>query len=708
MRTSCLPRPLRRRGSVSDDSSSSSSELTTSSTSVWNLKRRSDHKVNRESEHSVPSAKIGMRAECLEFYRSSHKKTWKAKKGPPSATAIGFREQYAVAAWREKDTQRDDGVNLVMVEIHSPLIKEVLARVFVGYRNLAINVRLLEFYGIPAPFVHRWEKFLAAVDQAKGETRRHLNLLKEVLEPQIRDVVLEARDLVPRGLISFQLLWTLFEPGKLVYYETSKQDRAYLVDSVVCNRDDVVLWIWWIDYDGEKLGLSRGGLTIDKFEGFKDIQDLKIMPLELKKNSEQVKTSLIDRGRRWRSLLGSYHKTYDGTYLQASGGGSVKHWVEDVPIMIDGKMYAKYAGQNELDLEDLELLDNDRIGRLSTARKDHELPTESTSLDGPQSTSISVPAKDGASQKTSSSAVTKRSDSAKGEDTALADLTDDQYLLCTPWLRGYCFSRKAWVMFMTDSVKDKTWNEEAYEHLVLKPEDKSTLRTFVDSQLKSPKDFDDVLRGKGKGVIVLLSGPHGVGKTLTAESIAEVIKRPLYSLSESELGNDTGGLEDGLGEVLDVCERWTAVLLLEECDMFLADRSRNRLVPATLRLMEYHRGVLFLTTNHHEQLDSAFTSQVDLSLQYPALDQAARLKIWTNLLKKNALSDEEGKVTSMTEDELEDLSRIEVNGRDIRGIVKTSRLLAAKDASSVQMKHVDQVLRMRVPANRMAGHQMYY
>lgn len=45
---------------------------------------------------------------------------------------------------------------------------------------------------------------------------------------------------------------------------------------------------------------------------------------------------------------------------------------------------------------------------------------------------------------------------------------------------------------------------------------------------------DDLVRGKGKGVILLLHGVPGVGKTSTAECVAEYTKRPLFSLTCGE------------------------------------------------------------------------------------------------------------------------------------------------------------------------------
>lgn len=112
----------------------------------------------------------------------------------------------------------------------------------------------------------------------------------------------------------------------------------------------------------------------------------------------------------------------------------------------------------------------------------------------------------------------------------------------------------------------------------------------------------DIISGKGGGVVFLLHGPPGTGKTLTAESVSEFLKRPLYSVSVGELGTDCKSLEKALSEVLEVATRWNAVILLDEADIFLERRTlqdvtRNALVGIFLRLLEYHTGVLFLTSN---------------------------------------------------------------------------------------------------------------
>lgn len=84
--------------------------------------------------------------------------------------------------------------------------------------------------------------------------------------------------------------------------------------------------------------------------------------------------------------------------------------------------------------------------------------------------------------------------------------------------------------------------------------------------------FDDFVMDKGKGLVMLLCGSPGVGKTYTAEAIAEMAKVPLYMISAGELGSVSGQVEKALDRALDLCRRWKAMLLLDEADVFLGKR----------------------------------------------------------------------------------------------------------------------------------------
>jgi Mrp family chromosome partitioning ATPase len=97
-----------------------------------------------------------------------------------------------------------------------------------------------------------------------------------------------------------------------------------------------------------------------------------------------------------------------------------------------------------------------------------------------------------------------------------------------------------------------------FEALVAPPEQKELILAFAEAQAKNRTGFDDVIRDKGKGLIMLLSGPPGVGKTLTAESVAETMRVPLYEIGAAELGSRSTDIETALGKVLDLCTKWNA------------------------------------------------------------------------------------------------------------------------------------------------------
>jgi SpoVK/Ycf46/Vps4 family AAA+-type ATPase len=139
------------------------------------------------------------------------------------------------------------------------------------------------------------------------------------------------------------------------------------------------------------------------------------------------------------------------------------------------------------------------------------------------------------------------------------------------------------VSFSVDLVQEIVWDEHAFEKLVISQDCKDLILAVTESQVQHKENFDDVIQGKGKGMIMLLSGPPGVGKTLTAESVAERMRVPLYMMSAVDLGVNSAGIESALSRVLKMVTNWNAVLLLDEADVFLEQRTshdleRNKLV----------------------------------------------------------------------------------------------------------------------------------
>ncbi|MDP6443108.1 MAG: ATP-binding protein [Pirellulaceae bacterium] len=238
-----------------------------------------------------------------------------------------------------------------------------------------------------------------------------------------------------------------------------------------------------------------------------------------------------------------------------------------------------------------------------------------------------------------------------------------------PFIRIFSLDTKSYVYADVDDVSDYEFDETAMTRLHL-PGDMLEVLTRVFS---TPVEalFGDIIEGKHGGVVILACGPPGVGKTLTAEVYAEHTERPLYVLELGELGTTVDRVEENLQLVFTRVARWNAVLQFDECEIFLTERGedleRSAIVGIFLRLLDYYRGILFLTTNRAEVLDHAVRSRVMLKLDYPVLDQESRTKVWRTMFESAELA--------LSDGELLDLADTPLNGRQIRNLSRLAKIL---------------------------------
>lgn len=223
------------------------------------------------------------------------------------------------------------------------------------------------------------------------------------------------------------------------------------------------------------------------------------------------------------------------------------------------------------------------------------------------------------------------------------------------------------------------------------------LRGLKDSDRKEPAlaHHSDIVQGKGTGLVLLLHGAPGVGKTSTAECIAELTRRPLFPITCGDIGDNAADVQRNLEQNFHLAHHWNCVLLLDEADVFLAQRERtdlkrNALVSVFLRVLEYYRGILFLTTNRVGMFDDAFKSRIHLSLYYPPLNRKSSFKVWKmniNEARKRGLEVDERRITKFAKehfDSLEDHKGPQStivgssiwNGRQIRNAFQTAIALA--------------------------------
>ena len=100
---------------------------------------------------------------------------------------------------------------------------------------------------------------------------------------------------------------------------------------------------------------------------------------------------------------------------------------------------------------------------------------------------------------------------------ANVELSDEDIMTCDCEIPGYSLELKLWGFFLVKDVTEVAYNDKAFHGLVLQEQSKRLISSLLERQNHQQEDdFDDLIQGKGKGLIFLLHGPPGVGKTYTA------------------------------------------------------------------------------------------------------------------------------------------------------------------------------------------------
>ncbi len=216
-----------------------------------------------------------------------------------------------------------------------------------------------------------------------------------------------------------------------------------------------------------------------------------------------------------------------------------------------------------------------------------------------------------------------------------------------------------------DEMAPYRYQPQLKQKLVLPPE-----QTDLIDILTAEMDMlmDDIVAGKSGGTTVLCAGPPGVGKTLTAEVYSEIIQRPLYRVHSGQLGLNVSTMETALKEILTRAQRWGAVMLIDEADVYIKRRddniAMNAVVGVFLRVLEYFNGLLFLTTNRVDDIDEAIVSRCIALIKYDPPDDDARRRIWGVMAGQFELS--------LDDELIDDLVGVfpAATGRDIKGLAK--------------------------------------
>ncbi|KAK1957573.1 hypothetical protein LY78DRAFT_663506 [Colletotrichum sublineola] len=417
-----------------------------------------------------------------------------------------------------------------------------------------------------------------------------------------------------------------------------------------------------VEYDGDRFGTQIELFEIKPYNGLKDIRDLEVFPVQYLK-SEEV-SHMLQRGRKFLELTNNGHMSYEGTTA-----GSTRETINS-EVIVDFKT----AFERSSELPDISEIRPSFSTESHWPRttdpgqgEAHDWYEHDKGCNNDHRRWCYAPGcqkatyyghQDAQSQKVLRRLAsffdihaTQQAKSRNAREEFRLYFEENGLMSLFPGVvPGYALRNRKWVQLDLDRLQNvhhgDDWNNlvlpKGHREMVQAMVESYTRRSdgshTMDDQLSDRVELD-LVRGKGKGCIILLHGAPGVGKTSTAECVAAYTKRPLYPITCGDIGHLPDVVEANLERHFKLAHRWACVLLLDEADVFLAKRTktdvkRNGLVSVFLRILEYYPGILFLTTNRVGAIDDAFRSRLHLTLYYPKLLEKQSIKIWKNNIGK--------------------------------------------------------------------------
>ncbi|KAI0118658.1 hypothetical protein GGR51DRAFT_497209 [Nemania sp. FL0031] len=521
----------------------------------------------------------------------------------------------------------------------------------VSYRDLASLFRVGELVIEPGVF------------QAESRIRDKRSSMINVTEPKLWRVCYISED-TPSWSVQ-----NLDAPGSGLQGRVETRDEA------------THLRLYYIDFDGQRFSPVRGDASIEYFEGEKEITKLPVYPLRFHKDHPYFLGELQQRGQRFRDIVSSGNPTlsYHGWTLTkdpagrdiVSKPGQGTTWPEyiesdaivDFTEAFQVHPWWKPAFRQFPEAESfyptttrdefliMEWSDRSRFREFASRE---EFVVE---YDGVRELEWA--------KVTETDAFIGQSETPEPLGHLAQTLSPDDLALLPSRLFVYALRSRSFINADIRHLKPVRDTLNPLESLQLPEKHKVMIQSAVFGHLEKKKvrrratlmnsEFldQDIIRGKGRGLAVLLHGPPGVGKTATAEAIAHFYKKPLFPITSSDLGTDPWDVEAKLSEIFRLADLWDCILLLDEAETLLAQREKkdnnlqkSSLVSVFLRTLEYYSGILFLTTNRPDVMDDAVKSRVQVSLQYPRLGLIETLAIFqTNLDRLIDIEFERAKIT---------------------------------------------------------------
>lgn len=413
--------------------------------------------------------------------------------GPPGS------ERLTVKKWSTPQVCR------TYLQINSPALQTLLAGVigsmsgvhFADHATKAMHIDL------PLPkciFHYRKEIRTAGRQLAKNsEAAKHFELFQYFMRDALAPTIAAYLECEERGLITYDLLWTLFRPGTIVFAMNGSKPHAFKVtgsaghfDRVVSGRNgqsigadspEFRLEGYSVDLRGSTFVGRAAILGISRFAQAKPIHELEVFPIDYHPHVDKIKAELIARGRKFESFRSHCYCEYRGVAEELEMVKN-KNWRNgddasdemktsikgplrtEGRVMIDSVTYSEKHGQMFKRCATVESFRG--FGDMFGGDSDGEL------------------------------------DASNGPDI----LSDEECLIAGCKVPGFLFSERRWLMLQLDDIQPVRWNRGCFDALVLPQAQKDLVEALISrhSERDGVAEVEDVVKGKGKGLIFALHG----------------------------------------------------------------------------------------------------------------------------------------------------------------------------------------------------------
>jgi hypothetical protein len=191
------------------------------------------------------------------------------------------------------------------------------------------------------------------------------------------------------------------------------------------------------------------------------------------------------------------------------------------------------------------------------------------------------------------------------------------------------------------------------------------------------------------GLSCLFHGPPGTGKTLAARVLGAALGLQVYRIDLAQtVSKYIGETEKNLSGLFDAARDASVLLFFDEADALFGkrtevrssnDRHANNETGYLLQRLEGHPGPVVMATNLLANMDGAFLRRMHIIAEFALPDSEQLERIWHLHLPLGVAADLP----------LGTLSRsFPISGADVRNACIIAGLLAAREKTAIQAKHV--------------------